>query len=236
MAASVEAGLDDGGVDRNDLPAIGVGWRRIAEAPGRAGEAERHRGQVLAIAAPAFFAGAGPAETGSAGFLGVAGTFAFDPFLGDRRHRGPSEHVRRFEVEVQGGADDAPALELGRIEIDEEEFLRALEFQLRRIAVIAFLFGAVGRQPQVARCLHAERFGGGERGAEHGGQQADGHARGRHASNQPKGRRLSTPIRGHFAGTKPAGRRSLPGEPVSLSPRAVRMGVARAERRATTSG
>ena len=79
-------------------------------------------------------------------------------------------------------------------------------------------------------------FGGGERDAEQGGQQAEGHARGRHASNQPKGRRLSTPIRGHFAGTKPAGRRSLPGEPVSLSPRAARIGVARVERRATTSG
>ena len=139
-------------------------------------------------------------------------------------------------MEVERRADDALAAELRGVEIDEEELLRALELQLRRAAVVAFLFLGEGGDPGVAGDFDALRFGRREGGSEKDGQQAGSHARGEHGSNENQPRGLSIPIRAYFAGTKPAGRRSSPATPVSLSPSAWRAGSAKAERRRTMAG
>jgi hypothetical protein len=114
VAPSVEAGLDDRGFERDHLPAVFIGWGGVAEAPERTAEAEGDRGDVLAVALPALFAGARPAEAARAGLLGVAIAFPFDPFLGDGRDRRPAEDGRRLQVQVQRRADDALAAELRR--------------------------------------------------------------------------------------------------------------------------
>ena len=63
-------------------------------------------------------------------------------------------------MQVEGRADDALALESRRVEVDEEELLRALELQFRRAAVVAFLFRRKGGDPGITGDFDAERFGG----------------------------------------------------------------------------
>ena len=126
VAPSVHAGLHHLGLNRDALPTVGIGRRRVTKSPDASALSEDHGGKIRTIFGPAGHIGLGPTEGTGARGAGVAGPLALDPFLGNGRDRNASQRFVAFEVDGEDRLGDALTLELRRVEIDEEELLMAL--------------------------------------------------------------------------------------------------------------